>query len=110
MKLYGLIGFPLGHSFSRTFFSQKFKNEQIKDSEYKNFPLPNIDVFQKLWLNEPNLLGINVTIPYKQAVIPFLNEVDSKAAEIQAVNVIKKYSNGHLKGFNTDYIGFKKRY
>ncbi len=108
MKLYGLIGYPLGHSFSKDFFSQKFKNEQIKNTEYKNFPISNINVFPKLWLNQPDLLGINVTIPYKQTVIPFLNEIDSKAEEIQAVNVIKKYSNGYLKGFNSDYIGFKK--
>lgn len=107
-KLYGLIGFPLEHSFSKKFFQTKFRHEGLR-AAYENFPLNTLTatVFKDLW-RKPNLIGLNVTIPYKQAVIPFLDEVEDKALRIGAVNTIKKMTSGELKGFNTDYIGFKK--
>ena len=106
-KLYGLIGFPLQHSFSKGFFKDKFRDENTQ-ATYENFPLPTLTIsnFAKLW-QQPNLAGLNVTIPYKQTVLPFLDDIDDKALRIGAVNVIKKLNTGKLKGFNTDYIGFK---
>lgn len=106
-NLYGLIGFPLDHSFSKSFFQEKFKNENIL-ANYENFPLANFtaETFNDLW-RKPNLVGLNVTIPYKQAVIPCLDEIDAKAEQIGAVNTIKRMPSGKLKGFNTDYDGFK---
>ena len=107
-KLYGLIGFPLGHSFSKRFFQTKFRDQNIR-ARYENFPLPTLtkDIFNGLWKN-PYLVGLNVTIPYKQSVVSLLDEVDDKAQQIGAVNTIKRMDSGYLKGFNTDYIGFKR--
>ena len=108
-KLYGLIGFPLGHSFSENFFNQKFNSEGI-DAKYTNFEIPNIDEIKNVIKENPNLNGLNVTIPYKERVIPFLDEIDQMAAEIGAVNVIKfirtKNNGIKLKGYNSDIIGF----
>lgn len=106
---YGLIGKKLGHSFSADFFNQKFAEEGI-DAVYHLFPLPSIQKFPKLLENHPSLRGLNVTIPYKQEVIPFLNSLSEEAKEIGAVNVIKieRTETGvGLKGFNTDCIGFR---
>lgn len=114
MKTYGLIGKTLGHSFSRQFFSEKFTKEGL-DAEYLNFELPDINDFSKIF-DGRNICGLNVTIPYKQAVIPFLADLSSEAREIGAVNVIKPLNCGErlcgdntpmqLKGYNTDVIGF----
>lgn len=107
MKKYGLIGFPLGHSFSKKFFSEKFANENI-DAQYDLYELPNISDFAKL-AHDNSISGLNVTIPYKEQVMPFLHEIDATAAAIGAVNVIKfsvVEANVVLKGFNTDAIGF----
>ena len=107
MKRYGLIGFPLGHSFSGTYFNEKFRREGIH-ARYDLFELKDIAEFQSLKLID-DLCGLNVTIPYKQQVIPYLDEKDETAAEIGAVNVIKFIrSEGSLvlKGFNSDVIGF----
>lgn len=107
MKLYGLIGFPLSHSFSKKYFTEKFEKEEIKDSAYELFEIDKIEKLRDvLEDNEENLLGLNVTIPYKQEVMPFLDEIDEAAAEIGAVNVIK-LQDGKLKGYNSDYYGFK---
>ena len=108
MRKYGLIGFPLGHSFSKRFFSNKFENENI-DAHYSLYELENIEKFTTL-LEDSDLCGINVTIPYKEKVIPFLNELDDTALKIGAVNVIKFIRNNGeltLKGFNSDAIGFE---
>lgn len=105
MKKYGLIGFPLSHSFSRKYFTDKFQTEQISDSQYQLFELSNINQFPELIRSQANLCGLNVTIPYKQAIIPFLDELDPVTARIGAVNVIK-FENGLLKGYNSDYQGF----
>lgn len=106
-KRYGLIGYPLSHSFSKKYFSEKFQRENIPNCVYELFPIENIGELEAL-LKTPDLIGLNVTIPYKLAVIPFLDELDAlTAARIGAVNTIKIYSDGSTKGFNTDYYGFK---
>jgi len=106
MKLFGLIGFPLSHSFSKKYFTEKFKKEGIKDSSYELFEIDTIEKLSSV-LKEDGLIGLNVTIPYKQQVIPFLDELDPAAEEIGAVNVIK-IQEGKLKGYNSDYFGFKQ--
>jgi shikimate dehydrogenase len=111
MRKFGLIGFPLGHSFSRQYFSQKFRDEKIADCSYDNYPLEKIDNLPLLLKSEPLLEGLNVTIPYKSAVIPFLDSVSPEAAEIGAVNVIGIRRNRNdivLKGFNSDVTGFTR--
>ncbi|RAU83918.1 shikimate dehydrogenase family protein [Pontibacter arcticus] len=105
MRKYGLIGKKLGHSFSKRYFTEKFKNESIHDAAYDLYELESINELPGLLAKEPELVGLNVTIPYKEAVIPFLDELDEAAARIGAVNTIR-ISNGKTKGFNTDYIGF----
>ena len=108
MKKYGLIGYPLGHSFSKNFFNEKFHSEDIK-AEYVNFEIPNINEFTSVLVDNPNLAGLNVTIPYKEQVIPFLDELDPDAKAIGAVNVIKiirEKGKTKLVGYNSDIIGF----
>ena len=110
MRLFGLIGYPLGHSFSASFFSKKFKSEGI-DAEYRNFPLEDISGFRTLLNKEPGLIGLNVTVPYKQDVIPFLDSLSSVADAIGAVNTISLRRGGdriELAGDNTDVIGFRR--
>lgn len=109
MKKYGLIGFPLTHSFSKRFFTEKFEIEKI-DSTYNNFEIDDISKFPEIIKNNPEIIGLNVTIPYKEKVIPFLNELNDSALEIGAVNTIKiirSESGLFLKGFNTDTFGFE---
>lgn len=104
MDKYGIIGYPLGHSFSRAFFTEKFQREHI-DAEYVNFEIPSADMLPGIVQANPNLRGLNVTLPHKEAVIPMLNELSDEAKEIGAVNVIR-VRDGRLKGFNSDIIGF----
>jgi shikimate dehydrogenase len=109
MKKYGLIGFPLTHSFSKRYFTEKFETENI-DSTYDNFEIDNISKFPEIIKNNPELIGLNVTIPYKEQVIPFLDDLNEAAREIGAVNTVKIVRNGsgiQLKGFNTDTFGFE---
>ena len=111
MKKYGLLGYPLGHSFSRNYFNQKFEAEKI-DAEYLNFEIPEIKEIKNVIKENPELNGLNVTIPYKEQVIPYLDDLDEDARLIGAVNVIK-FSKGlfgkvKLKGYNSDIIGFKQ--
>ncbi len=106
-KLFGLIGFPLGHSFSKQFFSEKFLRENIKDCRYELFPLPNLADFPKLIADQPNFAGLNVTIPWKEKIIPFLDDLSEEAAQIGAVNVIQ-IKDGKLIGHNSDAFGFEK--
>ncbi len=108
MDKYGLIGYPLGHSFSKNYFNDKFKSEGT-DAEYINFEIPNIHELKAVLLMNPELKGLNVTIPYKQQVIPFLDDITKEAKAIGAVNVIKVTRKGtkyHLKGYNSDVVGF----
>lgn len=108
MVKYGIIGFPLGHSFSRGFFTEKFAREDI-DAQYLNFEIPDARMLLDVLRDNPELRGLNVTLPHKQAVIPMLDELSDEACEIGAVNVIKcTMNNGRwtMKGFNSDIIGF----
>lgn len=108
MDLYGLIGHPLGHSFSKKFFNEKFQNEMI-DAEYRNFDIDTIKSFPTIIEECSNLRGLNVTIPYKELIIPYLDELSEDAQAIGAVNVIKisrNHEGVHLKGYNSDVIGF----
>ena len=110
MDKYGLIGYPLEHSFSRNYFNEKFRNERI-DAEYDNFEIPSIENLKEVLESTPNLRGLNVTIPYKEEVIRYLDELSPEARAIGAVNVIRvthKGSKTVLKGFNSDVIGFTR--
>jgi shikimate dehydrogenase len=105
MRLYGLIGWPLGHSFSQKFFTEKFAREGVADARYDLFPLENIADLPDLLSKNPDLRGLNVTIPHKETVIPFLDELDETARAVGAVNCLK-IENQKLRGFNTDVYGF----
>ncbi|WP_128543179.1 shikimate dehydrogenase family protein [Larkinella soli] len=108
MNRYGLIGYPLTHSFSQKYFTEKFNRENIPDSRYDLFELPDIQKFNALVQSVPELRGLNVTIPHKQAVIPFLDELDpASAARIGAVNTIRVLPDGRKIGYNSDYYGFR---
>ncbi len=111
MKLYGLIGKSISHSFSKAFFDAKFKKEGLNDCFYNNFPMENLSGFREFIKKNPELIGLNVTIPFKEEIISFLDFLDKTASEVGAVNTIKiirKDSKIVLKGFNTDVIGFKE--
>ena len=104
MKQYGLIGKTLGHSFSKSYFENKFIKEQIQNAFYSNFPLESIEEFKSL-IKKTTFRGLNVTIPYKSSIIPFLDELSEEAKSIGAVNTIH-FKNNRLIGYNTDYLGF----
>ncbi|MCI5916849.1 MAG: shikimate dehydrogenase [Bacteroidales bacterium] len=108
MDKYGLIGYPLQHSFSISYFNEKFQNEYI-NAKYINFEIPTIDALPEILASNPELKGLNVTIPYKEKVISFLDTVSPEARAIGAVNVIRVEHKGNdivLKGYNSDLIGF----
>ncbi|MBP3834468.1 MAG: shikimate dehydrogenase [Prevotella sp.] len=110
MDKYGLIGYPLGHSFSISYFNEKFESEGI-DAVYENFEIPQIDDVKEIIDSNPDLKGLNVTIPYKQQVLKYIKELSPEAKAIGAVNVIRIEHKGNktvLKGFNSDVIGFTK--
>lgn len=110
MDKYGLIGYPLGHSFSKSYFNEKFENEGI-NAEYINFEIPTLDSLPEILASNPELKGLNVTIPYKEKVISYLDSISPEARSIGAVNVIRvdhKGNDTYLKGFNSDVIGFTK--
>lgn len=110
MDKYGLIGYPLGHSFSKSYFNEKFENEGI-NAEYINFEIPTLDSLPEILASNPELKGLNVTIPYKENVISYLDSISPEARAIGAVNVIRvdhKGNDTYLKGFNSDVIGFTK--
>ncbi|HMO63263.1 MAG TPA: shikimate dehydrogenase [Ferruginibacter sp.] len=106
MNLYGLIGYPLGHSFSKQYFTQKFQQEGITDCAFEAFPIPSIEQFPALLKAHPNLKGLSVTIPYKETVMQYIDEVSDEVKFIGATNSIK-ISEGKLKAHNTDIIGFE---
>ena len=107
-KLYGLLGKNIEYSFSRNYFSNKFKTLGYTDHEYVNFDLQQISELSEVLATKKEVLsGINVTIPYKQEVMPFLDTIDEDAKNIGAVNTLKFLEDGSIKGFNTDYYGFK---
>ncbi|MDD2382152.1 MAG: shikimate dehydrogenase, partial [Mariniphaga sp.] len=108
-KQYGLIGYPLTHSFSKRYFTEKFERENISAS-YENFELENISGFPQIVQNNQELSGLNVTIPYKEQIIPYLDELDGAAEVVGAVNTIRfiRTAGGlRLKGYNTDTLGFE---
>ena len=110
MKQYGLLGYPLSHSFSKGYFTEKFRKEGI-DAVYDNFALPSIAELPELIAYSPFLAGFNVTIPYKQAVIPYLDALDPVADAVGAVNVVRILRSGEdlrLIGYNSDVIGFRE--
>ncbi len=104
-KKFGLIGSTVSHSFSKAYFDEKFFNEGLRDYHYDLYPLKNVDELKTLLKENPDLYGLNVTIPYKEQVLKFLSDIDPFAKSIGAVNVIK-IMNGKLKGFNTDSDAF----
>ncbi len=106
-RLFGLIGYPLSHSFSKKYFAEKFAREGIDDAFYELFPIERAEMLPDLIAQHPNLVGLNVTIPYKQAVIPYMDELGAGAAAVGAVNTIKITTTG-LKGFNSDVYGFEQ--
>lgn len=106
MKLYGLIGYPLGHSFSKKYFTEKFKGENL-DCRFENFPIEHIELLPGIIAGNPTLQGLCVTIPYKEKIIPYLHEASEEVQSIRACNSVL-IRNGVLKGFNTDTIGFRQ--
>ena len=110
MQLFGLLGFPLGHSFSKTYFTEKFKTEKI-DAEFVNFESDNIEQTLQVIKTTPSLKGFAVTIPYKEKIIPYLNYISEDARKIGAVNSVKvehTISGSILTGYNTDILGFRE--
>lgn len=108
IKLFGLIGRNIDYSFSRKYFSEKFKKNNLNDCVYINYDLKEINDFNKIINKNPSLKGLNVTIPYKKTIIPFLDELSDEAKAINAVNTIVFESSGRKIGHNTDYLGFNK--
>lgn len=113
LKTFGLIGYPLSHSFSKKYFTDKFEKENIRDCEYNLYPIEQIEQLPQLISDNPSILGLNVTIPYKVSVIPYLDELDETAKAVGAVNCIKIVSDTEnnkprLIGFNTDVFGFRQ--
>jgi putative membrane protein len=106
MNNFGLIGKDISYSYSESFFTEKFQNSEIKNTFYKTFDIENLDDIKEMIIRE-SLKGLNVTIPYKQDILPYLDQLNSTSAQIGAVNCIKVMKNGSLKGYNTDYYGFK---
>ena len=107
-RRFGLLGRNISYSFSKGYFTEKFSNEHFEGCTYENFDIPEINYFTELVKNNTDLNGLNVTIPYKKAVLPFLDKLSKNATEIGAVNTVKFTKKGKLKGYNTDYYGFKK--
>lgn len=107
MRAFGLIGYPLGHSFSKKYFADKFEREGITGNEYDLYPLEHIGQLEELLVSNPNLAGLNVTIPYKEQVIAYLDSMSPVVEEIGACNCIH-IQDGRLMGHNTDVIGFSK--
>lgn len=105
MRKYGLLGYPLGHSFSKSYFSDFFRKEGLTECCYENFPLEHIELIDNI-LSDKSLRGFNVTIPYKQQIIPYLDSLSDEAQKIGAVNCVK-IENGRKTGYNTDCYGFE---
>ncbi|GAB2825300.1 shikimate dehydrogenase family protein [Ferruginibacter profundus] len=107
MKVYGIIGYPLGHSFSKKYFTEKFIAEGIADCAYEVFPLQSIEELRPLLVKNPALCGLNITIPHKQSVLAYLDDRPHLPATLSACNCIR-IKDGKLSGYNTDIIGFEK--
>lgn len=107
-KRFGLLGRNISYSFSKGYFTDKFAKENLENHSYENFDIQEIDALHEILAHNKDILGLNVTIPYKEVVLPFLSELSEIAKKIGAVNTIKFAKNGALIGYNTDYYGFKK--
>ena len=107
MNKLGLLGKDISYSFSRSYFKKKFEDENIKNTSYENFDIENINLFPSIIKNTKGIKGLNVTIPYKEQVIPYLDKINKKAKAIGAVNTIRITKKGKLVGYNTDCYGFK---
>jgi shikimate dehydrogenase len=107
-RRFGLLGRNISYSFSKGYFTEKFSKEHFDNCSYENFDIPEINYFTELRKNNTDLNGLNVTIPYKEVILPFLDKLSKNATEIGAVNTIKFTKKGKLKGYNTDYYGFQK--
>lgn len=107
-RRFGLLGRNISYSFSKGYFTDKFSKEHFEGCTYENFDIPEINYFTELRKNNTDLNGLNVTIPYKEAILPFLDKLSKNATQIGAVNTIKFTKKGKLKGYNTDFYGFKK--
>jgi len=107
-KKFGLIGKDISYSFSKKYFTEKFSKELFDDCTYENFDISNIEEFPSVLKENPDLKGLNVTIPYKETIIPYLDSLSDNASRIGAVNVIRFTKKGSLKGYNSDWYGFKK--
>ena len=113
MREFGLIGYPLGHAYSQKYFTKKFKDLKIEDASYKLFPISEVSKVLNIINSHKNLIGLNVTTPYKELIIPFLDELDSPILKLGTVNTIKISRDGDeyfLKGFNTDVYGLRKTF
>ena len=107
-RKFGLIGYPLSHSFSKKYFDKKFRREGLDDCEYANYELPSLSDFRELLnMEQKDLIGLNVTIPYKEQIIRYLDSLDDSAQKVGAVNVIKLTSDNRKIGYNSDYYGFR---
>lgn len=106
MRQFGLIGRTLSHSFSQTYFNQKFYSQSLTEYQYDLFELKTVDELPALLAAHPNLVGLNVTVPYKESVVTYLDDLAPSANRVGAVNVIERMADGHLRGHNTDYVGF----
>ena len=106
MKCYGVIGYPLSHSFSKKYFAEKFKQESITDRSYETFPLKTINELKELLTQHPDLLGLNITIPHKRSVLPYLTDATNIPAGLNACNCIRIIGE-KIIGHNTDVIGFE---
>ncbi|MBI3883271.1 MAG: shikimate dehydrogenase [Sphingobacteriales bacterium] len=109
MRLYGLIGYPLGHSFSKQYFIEKFDREGLKDCTFEAFPIPSIEEFPALLQANPTLKGLSVTIPYKEQVLPYITDLSEEVKYIGATNSIKIVGD-RLIAYNTDIIGFEQSF
>lgn len=107
MKVYGIIGYPLGHSFSQKYFTEKFLTEGIKDCSYKIFPIKSVDDLQDILIQNPDLNGFNITIPHKQSILSLLDDTTKLPQNLNACNCVK-IVNGKFIGYNTDVIGFEE--
>lgn len=107
-KKFGLLGNNISYSFSKKYFSNKFSKELYKDYVYENFDIQSVEAFPDILKKNPNLKGLNVTIPFKETIIPYLDSLSEKAYRIGAVNVIRFTKKGNLKGYNSDWYGFMK--
>ena len=107
-KQFGLVGKNISYSFSKNYFTEKFSTEHFIGCSYENFDIQTIEEFSSIIKNSPNLKGLNVTIPYKESIIPFLDKLSKKATEIGAVNVVRFTKKKKIKGYNSDYYGFGK--